>query len=354
MGLAQKALGLVKRFGAAVRFGAKVALNVLMPGSGVAVDLVNQVLECVHETAKDNYNFDPSRLPAATPQDLARVEQILDVLAGDLQLILAQVSALEAFPAAAKRIVEVAAATDRSCQIAITKLDELSHRFSRQEQKIGKVLDGQEEILDILRLQGKNLGAGAGLNNSANQLAVVQATALLRDIERDQKRLTAKRVQLLARSGCKATEEARQLHMTREKTREYHCNEWQRIVIDKKGTKEIREYVYPIINGEEHQHEICCYEWIDGVGKRVRTKERFFYCEGRGCDRDAGWCGCDSDAGCKALDDWNRVENQLLAQMNNAAIQADSLIQDLQELEQADSELAEVGKKIAFLRRLAV
>jgi formylglycine-generating enzyme required for sulfatase activity len=60
----EKALALVKRFGTPVKFTAKLVVGAVVPGGSAVVDLVGQVLDCVHETAKDNpSNFKGDYLP---------------------------------------------------------------------------------------------------------------------------------------------------------------------------------------------------------------------------------------------------------------------------------------------------
>src|SRR6185437_4564171 len=84
MSLKDKAVGLCKRLGAPAKFAAKLALGAMLPGSPAVVELVCGVLDCVHETAKDNLQFDPAKMRTASPADLQRVEQVLDILNDEL------------------------------------------------------------------------------------------------------------------------------------------------------------------------------------------------------------------------------------------------------------------------------
>jgi hypothetical protein len=49
-----KAITLYKRFGAPTKFAAKMILGAVVPGGPAVVGLVGEVLDCIHETTKDN------------------------------------------------------------------------------------------------------------------------------------------------------------------------------------------------------------------------------------------------------------------------------------------------------------
>ena len=66
-------------------------LGAALPGGSAVVDLVGQLLDCIHETAKDQIELDEAQAPAAAEADLKRVEEMFDVLSGDLAALTAQV-----------------------------------------------------------------------------------------------------------------------------------------------------------------------------------------------------------------------------------------------------------------------
>jgi hypothetical protein len=138
MSVKGKVLGLWKRFGAPTRFATKMILSATLPGSPAIVEL-----DCVHETAKDNPELDESRLPAATQEDLKRVEDIIDVLTGDLATLMAQVATLEALPDVAAQVLDVALAADERCRAALGRLDHLARCFDRLQEQNGKLREGQ-------------------------------------------------------------------------------------------------------------------------------------------------------------------------------------------------------------------
>ena len=153
-----KALGLCKRFGAPAKFAAKLTLGALLPGSPAVVELVCGVLDCVHETTKDHLEFDAAKMRSASAADLQRVEQVLDVLNGDLAALMAQLTHLEQVPDIARQMLDTALATDESCRQAAHRLDELARRFDRLEEQNRRLLSGQgyaagmlEELLPLMR-----------------------------------------------------------------------------------------------------------------------------------------------------------------------------------------------------------
>jgi len=64
MGWKDKAIELCKRGGAPAKFIAKMDLGAVLPGSPAVVDLIGEILDCVHETAKDQLIFEERALDA--------------------------------------------------------------------------------------------------------------------------------------------------------------------------------------------------------------------------------------------------------------------------------------------------
>jgi molecular chaperone DnaK len=133
-----RAIELYKRFGAPAKFAAKMILGAALPGGSAVVDLVGEVLDCVHETAKDNLTVE-----RASTADLQRVEEILAVLANELNPLMAQMTALADLPEKAAQVLDAAMATDEHCRQALHRLDHLARRFDRLEEQNKKLLEGQ-------------------------------------------------------------------------------------------------------------------------------------------------------------------------------------------------------------------
>jgi serine/threonine-protein kinase len=131
MALSSKLGLLFARCGAPARFAVAQVLHGVLPGCPTVADLMGRVLDCARETPQGQYELDEARLPALMAADRERVEQVLDVLAGDLQTLLAQVAALESLPAAVQKVMEAALATDPRCQAAAARLSDLAGRFDQ-------------------------------------------------------------------------------------------------------------------------------------------------------------------------------------------------------------------------------
>jgi serine/threonine-protein kinase len=149
MSLKDKALDCWRRWGAPVRFGSQLLLSTMLPGAPAVVELVGKVLDCAHEASKDAVRFE-DRLPPASPQDLQRVEEILDLLGGELQGVLGKLAALEEMPDVAAQVLERSIASDSRCQAALHKLDALAGRFDVLEQQNRRLLEGQGYAADML------------------------------------------------------------------------------------------------------------------------------------------------------------------------------------------------------------
>jgi hypothetical protein len=138
----EKVVGLYKRFGSPVKFAAKLVLGSVVPGGSAVVELVGVALDCVHETVRDQIEFDEAKMPAATAADLQRLEDVLDVLGGDLGALTAQMASLEQLPEVAKQQLDVALATDDRCRAALGKLDVLAKGFDVLREQNVKILKG--------------------------------------------------------------------------------------------------------------------------------------------------------------------------------------------------------------------
>ena len=157
--LFEKAVGLYARFGEPIRFGAKVVLGTLLPGSPAVVELIEELLERAQEAAEGrSKRMSPL---AATAEDLKRAEALLDLLGGDLRVLLGQVAALEGLPDAAQRILTVSLEMDDRVQAAVGRLDALVQSFDRLEEQNRHILarqagasDKLDEVLALLRGSG--------------------------------------------------------------------------------------------------------------------------------------------------------------------------------------------------------
>src|SRR5437867_2755125 len=101
MSLLQKARHYVKRCGAPAKFVAKLVVGSLVPGP--VADLVEKVIDCAFDTAKDNLGT-----LAANTADQKQLEQMFDLLLGDLQGIVDRLLPLEETPELARETLRTA------------------------------------------------------------------------------------------------------------------------------------------------------------------------------------------------------------------------------------------------------
>jgi hypothetical protein len=131
-----KAHELYKRCGAPAKFAAKLILGTVVPGSGEVIELIDKALDCAHETVRDNLD--------ASPADLERLEEMLDVLLGDLQPLMAKLARLEQLPDLARERLDLALATDDVCRRSARTLEQCVGAFDRLGKQQEQMLAGQE------------------------------------------------------------------------------------------------------------------------------------------------------------------------------------------------------------------
>ena len=163
MALKPKVIALWQRHGAAIHIAANVVLEACLPGSPAVLKLVSSVFDCVIQKTHDQPDFDESKLPLAGAEDWQRVDQMLDILAGELQVVLAWNGINSVLPEAAKQAVNVILAMDEHCPAALHKLNYLAQRFECLEEQNRRVLQGQgyttRSLEEILPLLGRTAGA---------------------------------------------------------------------------------------------------------------------------------------------------------------------------------------------------
>jgi hypothetical protein len=144
----QKVVELFRRFGPPVRSAVKFILSAALPGSGAVIGLVDAVLNCAHEHGKDEYDFDSSRLPSASPEDLGCVEQILDKLRGDSQTrdLLERVAA-QKDPG---RQQQVLAEILQSSAASRTALGEFGNLARQTHDKVLEIHNKVQQLFDVV------------------------------------------------------------------------------------------------------------------------------------------------------------------------------------------------------------
>ncbi len=143
MGLLHKLKTFVTRCGAPAKFVAKTIVGIVVPGSGSVIDLIENVIDCAHETAKDNLQA------LASLQELERLEKMFDLTLGDLQEIVEQLRLLEDVPDLARKTLARTLALEPRCLAAAKALQEQAIQLSSMQTELKRLATGQEDLRDI-------------------------------------------------------------------------------------------------------------------------------------------------------------------------------------------------------------
>lgn len=139
-----KVLGLVKKYGAPAKFAATTLLNAVIPGSPAVVSLVEKAFDAAQKTAHDRWELDLAKQLQTTAENQARLEELLDILNGELLHLFERVAALDQFPDPARQLIDEARARDAAFRDAVVKLDAVAKRFDRLEDLSEQILtDGR-------------------------------------------------------------------------------------------------------------------------------------------------------------------------------------------------------------------
>lgn len=104
----------ISRWGTPARFAVRHVVAAAFPGGSIAADLLDGLLECAQQTAKDQQEAEAHASTLASDEELRRVGEVLGELSGRLSNLMEQVTHMEGLPDAADRLIRVALATDES------------------------------------------------------------------------------------------------------------------------------------------------------------------------------------------------------------------------------------------------
>ncbi len=154
------ARSVISRWGAPARFGVKHIIANAFPGGNVAGELIDRVLECVHQTAKDQEENEANTRNLASEEELQRVGEVLDEVNGKLSKLMDQITFMDGLPDAANQVIRFALATDDAVREGFANLEGIVGRFERIEEqgreilsKIGYGIDLQSTILELVTKQ---------------------------------------------------------------------------------------------------------------------------------------------------------------------------------------------------------
>jgi hypothetical protein len=172
-----KVLSLCKKYGAPAKFAATTILSIV-PGGPALSPLIETIFDTAQQAAQDDWEEKLSDRVQLTAENVSQLEKVLDILGGDLQYLMAQLSSLEHMPAMARQLLEIAQKNDDRAKAAIAKLDLIVQRFDRLEAQGQQVLQAQhnatlmiEEVLVLVRrLSGYKI-TEAQIQTTANAIA---------------------------------------------------------------------------------------------------------------------------------------------------------------------------------------
>jgi len=145
MSLLQKLRTFVACCGAPAKFVAKTVIGVAVPGSGPVLNLIDRLIDCAADTARDNLR------ELASVEDLQRIEKMFDILNGDLQEIVEHLRHLEQVPDIAKKTLYATLRTEEHCFAAARALQAQAMQLSAVDAELRKLSAGQEEFRDLQR-----------------------------------------------------------------------------------------------------------------------------------------------------------------------------------------------------------
>src|SRR5262249_35903845 len=143
MRLVDKLAAFTARFGKPARFAAGLILKSALPGAPGVAELVDQILGCAQDTAKDHLELETTLKKLATAEELEQVSGLVDRLGGELQTVMAQIAHLEQLPDMALNIWETALATGGRVREAARAIEDLAQGFARVERQQRQILQQQ-------------------------------------------------------------------------------------------------------------------------------------------------------------------------------------------------------------------
>ena len=183
MELTRNTIDLVKRWGAPAKFAAKLLLGAVLPGSPEVVALLGHVLDCAHETVKDQPNHpvatgtvkDQPDQPALTGKDIQGIQRVLNILDSDLNQLTSHVEEHNESEAVAKQAVEQSLAHLRQDQLAaLHKLDSLVQGFDRLKMQNEKLLKEQGFMGSMMETMLPLVGRLGGIADFVDELKTRQ------------------------------------------------------------------------------------------------------------------------------------------------------------------------------------
>lgn len=91
-------LGLVKKYGSAARFAASTVLGAVLPGSPAVIGLIGDAIDMARDQALLNWEEGLMASAKVSAEELERLGCVVEILTGELDILVAQVAELEGCP----------------------------------------------------------------------------------------------------------------------------------------------------------------------------------------------------------------------------------------------------------------
>jgi formylglycine-generating enzyme required for sulfatase activity len=200
VGWKERILAFGRKYGKPAGFVAKLALETLVPGAPLLVELAERVLECGEDAAESARQEELLRQVQATGADVGRLAQALALLETEMGTVLAQVAALQDQPERARKLLVLARSTDANVRAAAAKLDVLVSRFDHVAAQNDRILQGQEELRALIEgvVAGRSSAEAPSMLPATARVGTLPPAALplidSREVARREQRLWAQRL----------------------------------------------------------------------------------------------------------------------------------------------------------------
>ncbi len=200
-------LGFVRKYGKAAKAVAGAVLNVVAPGSAALVGLVGNACDAAHELADTRFEEHLLQATRQNAGELQRLGELFALLQGDLARLCDRANEEAEVTHQSIEIeatVRKALAREPNLVASLRKLDALTSRFDCLEAQNRRLLEGQDEMLPILRRLNRVADfidecVGAGLTPRDLAESLRQRQDAVADIQ--QGRAGAARTQVVALEG---------------------------------------------------------------------------------------------------------------------------------------------------------
>jgi len=134
-----RCLSFIKKYGKAAKVVAAGVLNVVAPGSGALVELVEQACDKADEMAQDHWEASLLKATQTNTAELQRLGQLFELLSGDLASLCDKAAAFADQPAALPDIIRRAIAADPTLALVLDHVRILTTQFTALQSDVAEI-----------------------------------------------------------------------------------------------------------------------------------------------------------------------------------------------------------------------